>query len=290
MRETLARAERVGGSRALALCHHALGAVLQLRGHWPESVKAFNRSIALCRDFGGAFGEVLGEQRLAQIETAVGLYEQAHKRLLAALETARTSDSPMVKAHSLGRIYSSLALNRYEAGELAEATRFLARGFATQRVVGDCAGCDVLLYPAAVPIYIAHGDLDLAEESCRKAEETARAFGSRSWLATARYLLGLLALARRDAEAAAFHFQEAAAQFEDLGQPYEQGLALERLAEALQLAPAPVSAAEGALARAVALYRELGAVGRAQKARALLGKDGEAKPEGSAGEVPGKPA
>ncbi|HWO72736.1 MAG TPA: hypothetical protein VNN21_04190 [Dehalococcoidia bacterium] len=270
VRRTLEQAQRVGSLRALALCHHALGAVLQLAGRWPESVRALNESISLCQQFGGTFGEVLGAQRLAQIETAVGLYEPAYRRLAAALEKARASDSPMVKAHSLGRIYASLSLNRYEAGVLTEATRYLARGFATQRVVGECAGCDVLLYPAAVPIYIAHGDLELAEESCRKAEETAGAFASRSWLATARYLVGLLALARGLSQAAADHFEEAASLFEAVGQPYEQARCLEGLAQARGRATDRTEAARELVERAAAIYLSLGAPVRAEKARSIL--------------------
>jgi len=43
--------------------------VLYLRGRWPESKTALVRSIELARSFGGLFPEVLGNQRLALLET-----------------------------------------------------------------------------------------------------------------------------------------------------------------------------------------------------------------------------
>ena len=245
--------------------------MLQLLGRWPESVRALTESIELCRTFGGAFGDVLGEQRLAQIETAIGHFEPAHARLQRALAQARASDSPMIRAHSLGRLYSTLALNRYEVGDFTEATRYLARGFGTQRVVGECAGCDVLLYPAAVPIYIAHGELDMAEHSCRKAEEAASAFRSRSWAATARYLLGLLAAAKGDSDLAATHFEEAASIFEHLGQPYDLACALEGLAQArLASNGSAMGEAESLMDKAALLYESLGSEFKADRAREKL--------------------
>ena len=230
-----------------------------------------SESVNLCRSFKGVFGEVLGEQRLAQIETAIDQFDAGSKRLSRALAKARESDSPMVRAHSLGRIYSTLSLNRYEAGDLTNATRYLARGLATQRVVGECAGCDVLLYPAAVPIYIAQGELQLAAQACTKAEETASAFGSRSWLATARYLIGLLAGAQADWPSAVAHLEEAACIFDELGQPYDLARTLERLAlSRANIRGTEPHEIEEPLSRAVQLYRELGALAKAEKAQSLL--------------------
>ena len=244
--------------------------MLHLQGRWPESVGALTESIQICRSFGGEFGDVLGEQRLGQMETALGLFDQAKARLEKALNLARGSNSPMVRAHSLGRVYSTLALSRYEAGDLTEATRYLGRGFATQRVVGECAGCDVTLYPVAVPIYIAHGDLDLAQEICGKAEAAAGAFRSRAWFGTSRYLNGLLAAAREEWERACLQLGEAVEIFEDLEQPYELARAQEELAIAKSRsrdtsAPTP----QDLLSAAVRTYTALGAPYRAERAKAL---------------------
>lgn len=271
VRETLQRAREVGNPRAIALCLSALGAVLQLQGQWRESVSALTESVNLCRTFNGEFGDVIGEQRLGQIESAVGLFDQAKSRLERALKLAMRSSSPMVKAHSLGRVYSALALSRFEAGDLTEATRYLARGFATQKVVGDCAGCDVTLYPAAVPIYIAHGDLRMADEVCGKAEATAGAFRSHAWFGTSRYLSGLLAAAHEEWDLACFRFGEAMAIFEDLKQPYDlarvqQELAIARSRSGDTSGPAPSELLDAACKT----YLDLGAPYRAEVARGLM--------------------
>lgn len=268
VRETLEEARKVGNPRAVALCHNALGSVLHLRGRWLEAARSLKASVELCQSFDGTLGLVLGEQRLAQIESAVGLFEVADRRLQDALAAARASDSNMVRAHSLGRLYATLALNSYEWGELAAATRYMRRGMAVQREVGECAGCDVLLYPAAVPISIARGALDEADEACRRAERIASAFRSRSWVATARYLAGMLAGAHGDWRSAAALSEEAVEMFDELGHPYDLARALEQLAQVH--AHLHGKAPEELVARTAALYRDVGASFRAERVESLL--------------------
>ncbi len=199
--------------------------MLFLRGQWDEAHRALTTSVELARSFDGTLGEVLGEQRLGAIEAARGEFAAARERLERALARARASKEPMVRAHGLGRVIATLASTEFLAGDLEAATRHLARGMATHQVVGDCAGCDVHLYPAAVPIYLALGDLVLAEESARKADETAGAFRSQAWVATARYLLGLVAAQRDDRELAEQRLEEAIDRFDGLRQPYDAALA-----------------------------------------------------------------
>lgn len=255
MRETLARAEEVGSPRALALCHHALGAVLYLIGRWDESRAALQRSIEMTRSFGGTFGEVIGEQRLAQLETARGEFGPARERLERVQRIARASKDPMVRAHGLGRVLSTLSLTEYLSGNLHAATRHVARGFATQRVVGDCAGCDVLLYPAAVPVYLALGDIGMAEDAAHKADEIAGAFRSQAWVGSARYLLGLVAAAGGERELARERFEDALARFEQVRQPLEVARVSLALAQVLDDA----GRADALRARARELLQHLGA-------------------------------
>jgi tetratricopeptide (TPR) repeat protein len=206
---------------------------------------------------------VIGEQRLAQVETARGDYEPARERLERVLSMARRSREPMVRAHSLGRILATLAENRLEAGDLAAATRHVARGYAIREQVGECAGCDVLLYPAAVRVYLAHGDLELAAAACRSAADVATAFSSTAWVASARYLQGLLDVAHGHQDAAATRLREAASMFADLGQPYEEARACEALAAVVSDDEATV-----ALAHAEERYWALNAAGALRRLKA----------------------
>ncbi|MBI3971567.1 MAG: tetratricopeptide repeat protein [Chloroflexi bacterium] len=135
--------------------------------------------------------------------------------------------------------------------------------FASQEEVGECPGCDVLLYPVAVPIYLALGRLEEAEAACRKAEETALLFRSQAWVAAARHARGLIARARGDWSLAADRLQAARDLFEALGQPYDVARSLEALAEvAAQAGPLLPDLDAGALRRqARSLYERLGAAG-----------------------------
>jgi tetratricopeptide (TPR) repeat protein len=257
VRHTLERAGEVGNRRALSLCYHALGAVHYLRGEFRDSVAALQRSVELAVSFGGTFGEVLGEQRLALSETALGRYQSAYERLRRALAVARASENVMVRWHSVGRILTTLARNR------AAAADYLGQGFANQQEIGECPGCDVLLYPVAVPISLALGQRDDAERACRLAEVTALHFRSQAWKAAAHHARGLVASACGLWPAAADQLLAARDLFQTLGQPYDLARSLEALAAVARSAgPAlPDLDAADLLQQARTIYAQLGAAG-----------------------------
>ncbi len=232
--------------------------MLYLRGRWPQSEAALVRSIELARSFGGLFPEVLGNQRLALLETAMGRYEQAHRRICDTLPVARSSTDPMVRGHSPGRLLATAIRNRFEAGDLAAATEYLAQSFAEQAMTGECATCDVMLYPAAVPVYIALGDLQQAEQASQKAQETALLFRSQSWSAAANLCRGLLATARQEWQSATENFAAALHMFEALEQPYEVARTLDALADVADAMGSPAAEADALRERADDLHAHLG--------------------------------
>jgi tetratricopeptide (TPR) repeat protein len=193
------------------------------------------RSIGLAESVGSTFGVVIGMQRLGVVESALGRLGEAHDRLCRALALAKRSGNPMVLSHSPTRLYTSLADNRLRAGDVAGAAEYLAAGYAEQQAVvdegfGECVTCDVLLYPAAVAVHLARGEMEQAERAGAKAEEATTWFHSRAWLATARYLRGLLAEARRETGYSAQCFEQAASVFRQVGQPYDLARCLAALA------------------------------------------------------------
>lgn len=245
-----------------------------LLGDWKESKTAFEKSIDLAQEVKSEFAEVLGFQRLATLETGLGLYDEAHKRLLDTLELCSHSDSIFVTVHSMTRIYGSLAQNRLEAGDLANATAYLAEGFAAQERFGECVTCDVLLYLAAVPIYIALGDLTLAERACSKIEETASGFGSRIWIAYARYLRGMMAAEAKDYNRSFQLLNESLGIFKGLGQAYDQARNLEYIAEVAEREDCdecdhnPIDL----LNEAIAIYERLGSEANSSRVKIDLSK------------------
>lgn len=261
VRQTLERARQVGNRRAQALCYHALGAVRYLLGDWQESRAAFETSVTVNQTLGGIFGQVLGLQHLALLDIGLGHHAAAQERLEAALAMVEQSDSALVRMHAPVRLFGTLARNRLETGDLPRAAAYLAQGFAAEHEAGECASCGVLLYPAAVPIYLALGDFGQAEYACRRAEEAAAVFRSRAWVATARYLSGLLATARSGWREAAGYFTEALGIFEALEQVYDVARTMEALAgvAAHGAGDLPDLNAEALRTRAAAMYTRLGA-------------------------------
>ena len=236
-----------------------------LTGDWQTGQADLLQAIDLAREVGSVFGEVLSAQRLALLESRLGRHDEAHSRLLAARELAAGSDDMLVKVHTGTRVLGTLAHNRLEAGRTAEAADYLAQGFAAQQEVGECSSCDVLLYPAAVPIYIELQDLEQAEWAVTKAEEVASTFRSRTWIASAQYLRGLLAKAHGDSLRAQHWLQQAADGFRSLPQPYEAGQAVEALAGIT------TSESRIALLQEAAMYYErLGAKPAAQRVQSHL--------------------
>jgi ATP/maltotriose-dependent transcriptional regulator MalT len=214
------------------------------------------------------FGEVLSAQRLALVETGRGELDRALQRLVNAYEKAQGSDSPLVRIHSGTRILSAAVINRWEARDLPGATQFLAQSVALQQRFGDCPSCDVLLYPAAVPVYLALGDLERASWAADRAEQTAVAFGSNKWVATSHYVRGLLSNAQGNGEQAEQWLRRALEGFRRLGQPYEVAQTLE------SLAVVRTRERRAALAEALALYRKLGAHPAVARLEAAMSETG----------------
>jgi tetratricopeptide (TPR) repeat protein len=257
MLRALARAEQVGNVRAMALCHHGIGATRYLTGHWRPAEAALRRGIELASSVGSTFGVLLGEHRLAILETASGRLEPAERRLCAALEAALGSDNVMVLEHSPTRLLAALAQNRLAAGDTDGAAAALDRGLEASAAVaagfGECVTCDVLLYPVAVAVRLARGELDEAERACQRVEDSTTWFHSRAWIASAYEVRGLLACASGDRDVAADRLGRARAAFADLGQPYDEARCSAALATVLPGAAGITSARD-----ADRTYRQLG--------------------------------
>ena len=227
-------AEKVGNPRARSLCHNFLGALQYLQGDWPTATTNLQRGLDLARESKDATGETAGWGRLGQLETARGELETAHEHLQIGVEAAERST---MRAHLLVWLHSRLIHNRLEAGELAQASRYLSTGLAVQEAHGHCVTCNVALYPVAAQAHLASGDLQAAAAFCDLADGASDEYGSVVWIAVARQVRGCLDLAQAHPVLAAGHFQEAAEGFAAIGQPYDAAVARAGWAEALLAIP-----------------------------------------------------
>jgi len=259
VKDALAQAQAVGNLRAMAVCEHALGSLHFVVGRWPESRDELASSIRLARAVGASQAAVIGEQRLGLLETATGQTTDGRRRLERALAEAQDADSLITHHHSRTRILATLARNRLQTGALDAARDSVDRAFAAQRDLGGCVTCDALLYPTAVPVYLATGAIDLATQASRQADATAGSFGSRAWVAAADQARGLVLAARGEDQAADASLSAAVATFERLGQPYDLARALSALAVVRARAPRRRDGAAELSQRADGLYRALGA-------------------------------
>ena len=226
----------MGAPRAIALCQCFNGALEFQAGHWAEAGAVLRESVRLYHELGAASGEALALQRLGTLLTARGRFNEAMALFdEGVIVAARAS----MRAHCLTRLYASMTRNRLMVGELESADHYLALGLSMSERHGHCATCHALLYPAAVSLHIARGNLSAAEDACRQLEEAAQQYQSQAWMAMARQARGELAAARGDFDDAMACYDEASVGFKATGNQYDAARCLKAMAEIRRKRKAP---------------------------------------------------
>jgi predicted negative regulator of RcsB-dependent stress response len=224
---TLAQAQRMGATRAIALCHCFSGALEFQSGHWSTAEEALRQSIQLYREIGAASGEALACQRLGVVQTARG---QLAEGLATLYEGLAAAERALMRAHCLTRIYATIVRNRLADADLPAADNALTLGLAMSERHGNCATCDALLLPVAISVRIAQGDFAGAETFCRQLDKAAEKYASHLWVAMARQSHGELAAAQGQLGEALKYYAEALAGFRSAGNDYEAARCLTALA------------------------------------------------------------
>jgi len=225
---TLAQAQRMGAPRAIALCQCFNGALEFQAGHWIEAESGLRESVKLYREIGAASGEAMALQRLGAVLTARG---QLGEAMILFEEGVIAAERAIMRAHCLTRLYASMTRNRLLAHETDAANYYLELGLAMSERHGHCATCHALLYPVAVSVHIARGELSTAEAFCKQLEDAAGKYQSQAWVAMARQARGELATAHRDLETALACYEEASQAFKVTGNDYESARCLMAMAE-----------------------------------------------------------
>ena len=213
-----AEAGRLGAARG-----HAFGVTLRgeaelLSGQLDEAERHLTEGARLHRAIGGATGEALALQRLAELALYRGDRAQASALLDEALDVARVTD---IGFHLLDRIYGtciSLAPDPAEALVVVEEAEESVRG-----ALETCPGCRITF---AVPAAIASaraGDFDRVAEYEPAAEFLANVvMRLPAWNAALEEVRGHIARARGDHPEAAQRFRAAADGFGAAGHPLDQ--------------------------------------------------------------------
>jgi len=212
-------AQRLGAARG-----HAFGMTLRGEAEWlagdvQTARQHLREGARLHRAIGGAVGEALSLQRLAEVSLYEGKRDEARALVDEALDVARQTD---IGFHLLDRIYGT-RINLY-ADDPAAALHVMED--ASESVRGPletCPGCRITFaVPAAIAAARA-GELDLAvkhEEQCAYLANVVMRLPG--WYAAHDEVRGHIAAARspRSNEAVGW-FATAASRFKNAGQPLD---------------------------------------------------------------------
>jgi ATP/maltotriose-dependent transcriptional regulator MalT len=197
--------------------------------------------------------------RQGRVEEGTGLLDEAMTVALGG----ETSD-PLACSEGLEDEPAALALLvrlQLARGDAALAGALLERD--GERIEGD-AGQLVLRAEVA----LATGDLDSASRAAERVRDVAAAVARDDLAVEAVRLAGAVAAARGDATGATQRLEDAARRFAALELPYEAARARLALADAQAAAGSPLALASARAARDA--FEQLGALGDADRAAALL--------------------
>ncbi len=213
-----AEAQRIGAARGHAFGVTIRGEAELLSGDLDAAEAHLLEGARLHHVIGGATGEAFSLQRLAEVALHRGRPDEARTRLDEALDLARQTD---IGFHLLDRIYGTrieLEQDPVVALHVLEEAREAVRG-----PLETCPGCRITF---AVPATIAAARakrLDLAEPYEKQTAYLADVvMRLPAWYAAHDEVLGHLALARGEGDAAAVaRFGAAAARFREAGHPLD---------------------------------------------------------------------
>jgi DNA-binding SARP family transcriptional activator len=212
LRET---AVRSGAMRAVAFATALTGEAAMLAGDLDQAEHELRDSIDLHREIGSQAGQAQSLQRLAELYLIRGDRAGASRLLDRALPLARWSNMAL---HLIQRVYGTMIA--VADGPVA-ARAVVDRARATISQTDKCFFCEIMF---AVPAAIACadvGDVEDAREYLATAERSAELWQGTAWQAAILEARAHLARAEDDDGQAARLLVEAAAIFDDAGQPHD---------------------------------------------------------------------
>jgi len=210
LRDTAARA---GAMRAVAFATALIGEAALLADDLDLAERQLRDSLDLHSEIGAPGGEAHALQRLAEVSLARGDRAGASRLLDRALPLARWSNMAM---HLIRRVYGTMII----AADGPDAARAVVdRARATVSQTGKCFFCEIMLTVPAAIACADVGDVEDAKSYLAAAEDSAELWQGTAWQAAILEARAHLARAEGDEAQAARLLADAAAIFEDAGQP-----------------------------------------------------------------------
>jgi hypothetical protein len=186
-----------------------------LAGDLDSAERDLGTAIDLHREIGAGSGEAHCLQRLAEVRLARGDREGATVLLRRALPLARWSP---ISLHLLQRIYGSLV---QAAPDPAAARAVVDQATATMGDQDRCQFCTIMLDVPATIACAAAGDTGAAREWLASAQRSATIWQGTAWRAAVLEAEASVLRAEGDEAGAAALLDEAAALFQEAGQPLD---------------------------------------------------------------------
>lgn len=212
LRDTAARS---GAIRAVAFATAVIGEASLLAGDLDRAERLLRESADMHRELGAPAGEAHALQRLAEVSLARGDRKGATRILNRALPLSRWSNMAM---HLTRRVYGTMIV----AADGPQAARAVVdRAGDAVSQTDRCLFCEIMF---AVPAAIACadvGDVEEAKQYLAAAEHSAELWQGTAWQAAILEARAHLARAEGDAAEAVRLLADAAAIFDDVGQPLD---------------------------------------------------------------------
>lgn len=214
-RDLQATARRSGALRAAAFASALVGEAALLSGELDVAAAELAEAADLHHDLGSVAGEAHSLQRLAEVRLAQGDRPAAASLLQRALPLARSS---MIAKHLLHRVFGTMVVATEDP---FEARAIVDRAEATLGWDDACVFCSIML---AVPAAIACArvdDLAGAERHLALAEASGRAWEGTAQEAALAEARAHVAFVAGDPTSGRAGLDDAAARFEQAGQPLD---------------------------------------------------------------------
>ena len=210
LRETAARS---GAMRAVAFASALMGEAALLAGDLELAERELRESVDLHREIGSPAGQAQSLQRLAELSLTRGDPAGATRLLNRALPLARWSNMAL---HLIQRVYGTMIA----AADGPRAARAIVdRAEATIGHTDRCFFCEIMFTVPAAIACADVGDIEDARAYLAAAERTAELWQGTAWQGAILEARAHLVRAEGDAAGAAHLLAEAAAIFQDAGQP-----------------------------------------------------------------------
>ncbi len=220
--ELLAVAERAGSIAGRGLATLILGEASLFSGRLDDAERLLAGAGQLHDEVGGAAGQVMVIERVAQLALARGQKSQAGRLVEKGSAVAKTS---WLAPHLVIRIHA-LAVEAASSPE--QALDAILEG--DRALAGACQPCTIG-YRAAAAIALAEmGEVDQVSRRLDEAEHLAGMWNGGPWVAAIWEARGVFRRAQGNADRAAALFAEAAARYAELGRPLDQARCAARMA------------------------------------------------------------